>query len=69
MNKTIYVYKNNVLLNNIPLKTYAEAHKILNLKPNSRICFRYIDTNKLYKKCYLITSKLIDKPVEEDVSL
>lgn len=55
----VYIYENSKLLEGSPFKSYAEAHRVLGLNGSSRICYRYLDTGKLYKNKYLITSRLI----------
>lgn len=59
--KTIYLYDNNELVLGSPFKTYAEVNEVLGLKKTGRTIYRKIDTNKLYKDKYLITSKPIIK--------
>lgn len=59
--KTIYLYDNNELVLDSPFKTYAEVNEILGLNKSGRTVYRKIDTNKLYKNRYLITSKPIIK--------
>lgn len=56
--QTIYIYLNDKLIEGSPFTTYSSANLALNLKNNSRTVFRYINTNKLYKNKYLITSKI-----------
>ena len=58
--KTVYIYENGDLMNGSPFVAYSEVHKVLGLKPSSNTCNRYIDTDRLYKSKYLITSKPID---------
>jgi hypothetical protein len=62
---TVYIYKvtynsNNErifkLIEGSPFYSYSLAHKALGLLPSSNTCNRYIDTDKLYKKEYLISS-------------
>ena len=58
--KTVYIYENGSLINGSPFVSYSEVHKVLGLKSTSNTCNRYIDTDRLYKSKYLITSKPID---------
>lgn len=39
-----------------PFSNYSSVHKALGLQSSSKICFRYIDTGKLYKQQYIISS-------------
>lgn len=69
-NKTIYIYElkdyqfnpiqevicDTCLIEGSPFKTYADANSAINLNRSSRTIYRYLDTNKLYKNKYLITS-------------
>lgn len=54
--KTVYIYKNDKLISGSPFTSYLQAHLTLGLNSNSMACTRYIDTGKLYKGIYLITS-------------
>lgn len=57
--KSIYIYKNNVLLEGSPFNSYADANEALGLNRSGRTIFINIDTNKLYKNIYLIVSNKI----------
>jgi len=58
--RTVYIYKDNKLLQGSPFSSYSLAHQALGLRSSSNTCNRYIDTGKLYKKIYLITSEAKD---------
>jgi len=58
--RTVYIYKDNKLLQGSPFSSYSLAHLALGLRSSSNTCNRYIDTGKLYKKIYLITSEARD---------
>jgi hypothetical protein len=49
--------KSKKLLEGSPFINYSSAHKALGLNSSSNTCNRYVDTGKLYKNEYLITSK------------
>jgi hypothetical protein len=53
----VFIYKNNELIQGSPFTSYSDAHKALGLDPSSKICNRYMNTGKLYKKLYLFSSK------------
>lgn len=53
---TVYVYNNGKLIPGSPFSTYSKAHLALGLRSSSNMCGRYIDTGKLYKGIYLISS-------------
>ena len=55
--KTIYIYENGNLIKNAPFNSFSSAHKALGLKSTSNTCNRYLDTNRLYKSKFKITSK------------
>jgi hypothetical protein len=57
---TIYIYLNQKLLNGSPFLSYPDAHKALGLNSNSNVCNRYVDTSRLYKSKYLLSTKPID---------
>jgi hypothetical protein len=61
VSKTVYIYKNNKLIEGSPFFSNSEAHKVLGLSSSSKICFRYIDTGKLYKNIYIISSRPLTK--------
>jgi len=61
----VYIYKNNKLVKGSPFTTYSSAHKALGLNSSSNTCNRYIDTNKLYKNEYLITSRPLGESPEK----
>jgi hypothetical protein len=54
--KTIYIYENDELIKGSPFKSYVDAHKALGLKSTSNTCNRYLDTNRIYKSKYKLTS-------------
>lgn len=54
--KTIYIYENDKLIKGSPFKSYVDAHKALGLKSTSNTCNRYLDTNRIYKSKYKLTS-------------
>jgi len=56
----VYIYKDKQLVKGSPFASFSAAHKALGLKPSSNTCNRYIDTNRLYKKEYIFTSKPLD---------
>lgn len=58
--KIVYIYKDKQLVKGSPFDSFSAAHKALGLKSSSNTCNRYIDTNRLYKKEYLFTSKPLD---------
>lgn len=58
--KIVYIYKDKQLVKGSPFGTFSAAHKALGLKSSSNTCNRYIDTNRLYKKEYIFTSKPLD---------
>lgn len=58
--KIVYIYKDKQLVKGSPFASFSAAHKALGLKSSSNTCNRYIDTNRLYKKEYLFTSKPLD---------
>ena len=47
------------MVNGSPFSSYKEVHLALGLNSSSNVCNRYIDTGKLYKSRYTITSKQI----------
>ena len=55
--KTIYIYENGNLIKDAPFNSFSLAHKALGLKSTSNTCNRYLDTNRLYKSKFKITSK------------
>lgn len=55
--KTIYIYENDKLIKGSPFNSYSDAHKALGLKSTSNTCNRYLDTNRIYKSKYILTSK------------
>lgn len=58
--KTIYIYvaaPEDKLIKGSPFNSYSDAHKALGLKSTSNTCNRYLDTNRVYKKKYIFTSK------------
>jgi len=56
----VYIYKDGKLVDGSPFPSYSLAHKALGLNSkSSNTCNRYIDTGKLYKKQYFISSKLV----------
>ena len=55
--KTIYIYENGNLIKKAPFNSFSAAHKALGLKSTSNTCNRYLDTNRLYKSKFKITSK------------
>lgn len=55
--KTIYIYDNDRLIKGSPFNSYSDAHKALGLKSTSNTCNRYLDTNRIYKSKYILTSK------------
>ncbi len=57
---TVYLYEDGNLVKDSPFASYSAAHKWLGLKPSSNTCNRYIDTNRLYKNKYIISSKPLD---------
>ena len=58
--KTIYIYENGELIKDAPFNSFSSAHKALGLKSTSNTCNRYLDTNRLYKSKFKITSKPIN---------
>jgi hypothetical protein len=62
--QTVYIYENGNLINGSPFASFSEAHGALGLKSNSNTCNRYIDTDRLYKAKFLLTSKPIDNAFE-----
>lgn len=54
---TIYLYEDGNLVKGSPFASYSATHKWLGLKTTSNTCNRYIDTNRLYKNKYIISSK------------
>lgn len=54
---TIYLYADGNLVEGSPFASYSATHKWLGLKNTSNTCNRYIDTNRLYKNKYLISSR------------
>ena len=58
--KIVYIYKDKQLVKGSPFASFSAAHKALGLKSSSNTCNRYIDTNRLYKKEYIFTSKPLD---------
>lgn len=57
--QTIYIYENGNLIKDAPFNSFSSAHKALGLKSTSNTCNRYLDTNRLYKSKFKITSKPI----------
>ncbi len=57
---TIYLYENGNLVKGSPFASYSETHKWLGLKTTSNTCNRYIDTNRIYKNKYIISSTPLD---------
>ena len=57
---TVYVYENKNMVKGSPFAWSSNAHKSLGLKASSNTCNRYIDTDRLYKNKYIISSKPID---------
>ena len=57
---TIYLYADGNLVEGSPFASYSATHKWLGLKTTSNTCNRYIDTNRLYKNKYLISSRPLD---------
>ena len=55
--QTIYIYENGNLIKDAPFDSFSSAHKALGLKSTSNTCNRYLDTNRLYKSKFKITSK------------
>ena len=55
--KTIYIYENGELIKDAPFNSFSSAHKALGFKSTSNTCNRYLDTNRLYKSKFKITSK------------
>ena len=55
--KSIYIYENGNLIKDSPFNSFSAAHKALGLKSTSNTCNRYLDTNRLYKSKFKITSK------------
>jgi len=53
----VFIYKDNELIQGSPFISYSDANEALGLNRNSKICNRYINTGKLYKKLYLFSSK------------
>lgn len=62
--KIVYIYENGNLIAGSPFASFSEAHRALGLKSSSNTCSRYIDTDRLYKAKYLLTSKPIDNTYE-----
>lgn len=60
----VYIYHNGNLIDGSPFASFSEAHGALGLKSNSNTCNRYIDTDRLYKAKYLLTSKPINNASE-----
>ena len=58
--QTIYIYENEKLIKDAPFNSFSSAHKALGLKSTSNTCNRYLDTNRLYKSKFKITSKPIN---------
>jgi hypothetical protein len=58
--KTVYIYEEGKLISGSPFASFSDAHKALGLKPSSNTCNRYIDTGRLYKSKYLLSSEPID---------
>lgn len=58
--KIVYIYENGNLITGSPFASFSEAHRALGLKSNSNTCSRYIDTDRLYKSKYLLSSKPLD---------
>ena len=54
--QTIYIYENGSLIKDAPFNSFSSAHKALGLKSTSNTCNRYLDTNRLYKSKFKITS-------------
>jgi hypothetical protein len=48
------------LVEGSPFASYSATHKWLGLKTTSNTCNRYIDTNRLYKNKYIISSRPLD---------
>ena len=63
--QTIYIYENEKLIKDAPFNSFSSAHKALGLKSTSNTCNRYLDTNRLYKSKFKITSKPITTTLEE----
>lgn len=59
--RTVYIYADGAMVKGSPFSSYSEAHKTLGINPSSNTCNRYIDTGKLYKNNYLITSFPLNK--------
>jgi hypothetical protein len=57
ISKTIYIYENGKLIKGSPFGSFSCAHKALGLKSTSNTCNRYLDTNRLYKSKFILTSK------------
>lgn len=57
---TIYLYADGNLVEGSPFASYSATHKWLGLKTTSNTCNRYIDTNRLYKNKYIISSSPLD---------
>lgn len=64
---TIYLYAvlgpwraGGNLVKGSPFASYSATHKWLGLKTTSNTCNRYIDTNRLYKNKYIISSRPLD---------
>jgi hypothetical protein len=58
--KTIYIYENGILIKDAPFNSFSSAHRALGLKSTSNTCNRYLDTNRLYKSKFKITSKPLE---------
>jgi hypothetical protein len=52
----IYLYDNNHMVEGSPFSSYKEVHLALGLNPGSNTCGRYIDTGRLYKSRYMIST-------------
>ena len=57
---TVYLYADGNLVEGSPFASYSATHKWLGLKTTSNTCNRYIDTNRLYKNKYIISSRPLD---------
>jgi len=55
--REIWIYENDILLENSPFTKKIYANKRIGLPPHSRVIPNYIDTNKKWKNRYLFKSK------------
>jgi hypothetical protein len=52
----VHIYENGIELINSPFSSYSKGQKAIGLRANSRIIFRYIDTEKIFAGKYTFYS-------------